>query len=363
MIGADRVVNLCLSYFWGNRFFTASRYARAMQSPPAVTIAMSVYNAGRFLPQAVESMLTQPFADFEFLILNDGSTDGSAEVIDSYAARDPRIRAIHQENRGLVASLNRLIEEARAPLIARMDGDDVSMPKRLARQVDFLARNPDYGVVGSWATSIDESGASCDTGGLDQPTDHEGFLEALDGKPLLCHPSAMLRTDVVHAAGGYRALYRHCEDYDLWLRLAERTKLCSLPERLILYRYSDGQVSSRHILAQAIGAAVAWLAHLERAAGRPDPTEGLAELPPLGQLDAVFGRPGIAAQVRQMVAPKIVYSDVALGGEGYDLLLDHVRSGGARQGMWRTAARLVKMGAPAKAVRLAATLATTSKAA
>jgi GT2 family glycosyltransferase len=330
-----------------------------MQSPPAVSIAMSVYNAGRFLPEAVESMLAQTFRDYEFLILNDGSTDGSGEVVDAYAARDSRIRAIHQENRGLVASLNRLIGEARAPLIARMDGDDVSMPQRLAQQVAFLARNPDYGVVGSWATSIDESGDSCDTGGLDQPTDHEGFLEALNGKPLLCHPSALLRTDVVRAAGGYRALYKHCEDYDLWLRLAERTRLCSLPERLILYRYSDGQVSSRHILAQAIGAAIAWLAHVERANGRPDPTEGLDELPPLSRLDALFGRPGIAAQVREMVAPKIVYSDVALGGEGYHLLLDHVRAGGARGGMWRTAARLIKMGAPAKAVRLAATLAAT----
>lgn len=332
-----------------------------MSAVPAVTIAMSVYNAGRFLPQAIESMLAQSFGDFEFLIVNDGSTDGSADVIDAYAARDPRIRPIHQDNRGLVASLNRLIDEARAPLIARMDGDDVSQPERLARQVRFMAENPDHGVVGTWATSIDEEGRSCDNGGLDQPTDFTSFLAALHGKPLLCHPSAMLRTEVARAAGGYRALYRHCEDYDLWLRLAERTKLCSIPERLILYRYSDNQVSSRHILAQAIGAEVAWLAHLERQAGRPDPTAGLDKLPPLSELDAVFGRPGVAAEVRDMVAPRIVYSDVALGGEGYDLLLDHVRAGGARGGLWRTAARLVKMGAPAKAVRLAATLASTSR--
>ena len=328
---------------------------------PAVTIAMSAYNAARYLAQAIDSMLAQSFGDFEFVIVDDGSGDGTGAMIDAYAAQDPRIRAIHQENRGLIFSLNRIIAEARAPLIARMDADDIAHPERLARQVAFLAANPDYGVVGAWATSIDEHGENCDTGGLDQPTDHEGFLKALYGEPLLCHSSVVMRTEVVRAAGGYRACYRHCEDYDLWLRLSERTKLCSLPERLILYRYSDTQVSSRHVLAQAIGAAVAWLSHQERLAGRQDPTEGLGQLPPLGELDRLFGRPGVARQVREMVAPKLVYSDVALTGDGYGMLLDYIRDGGERDGMWRTAARLVKMGAPARAVRLAATLAATAR--
>lgn len=318
---------------------------------------MSVYNNAPFLRAAIDSILAQTFADFEFLIVNDGSTDGSAEIIDEYAQRDPRVRPIHQENRGLVASLNRLIDEARAPLIARMDGDDIALPERFERQAGFLAVHPDHGVVGSWATSIDVEGRNCDSGGLDQPTSHEAFLAALLGKPLMCHPSAMLRTDVVRAAGGYRALYKHCEDYDLWLRLSERTRLCSLPERLILYRYSDTQVSSRHILPQAIGAAVAWFAHLERVAGRPDPTEGLSTLPAIDSLDAVFGRPGVSRAVREMVTPRIVYSDVALGGEGYDLLLAYVRGGGPREGLWKTTARLVRFGRPWRAARLATALA------
>jgi hypothetical protein len=324
---------------------------------PAISVAMSVYNNAPFLGRAIDSVLAQTFGDFEFLIVNDGSTDGSAQIIDDYAARDPRVRAIHQENRGLIASLNRLIDEARAPLIARMDGDDICLPQRFERQAAFLAANPDYGVVGAWATSIDEQGRDCDTGGLDQPTDHAGFLEALFDKPLMCHSSAMLRTDMLRAAGGYRGIYRHCEDYDLWLRLSERTQLCSLPERLILYRYSDTQVSTRHILPQAIGAAVAWFAHEERVAGRPDPTEGLDALPPVEELDALFGRPGVTRRVREIVTGRILYSDVALCGEGYEMLLDHLRDGGPREGMWKTAARLVRFGRPARALRLARTLA------
>lgn len=323
---------------------------------PAISVAMSVYNNAPFLRDAIESILAQSVTDFEFLIVNDGSNDGSAEIIDAYAARDPRVRPMHQQNRGLVASLNRLVTEARAPLIARMDGDDVSVPDRFARQVEFLARNPDHGVVGAWATSIDEQGRTCDTGGLDQPTTHQGFLAALKDKPLMCHPSVMMRSEVVRAAGGYRAAFRHCEDYDLWLRLSERTRLCSLPERLILYRYSDSQVSEKHVVAQAIGAAVAWLAHVEREAGRPDPTEGLEQLPPVDALDALFNQPGIARAVREMVAPRLVYSPVALGGPGYELVLSHVRDG-AREGMWKTAARLLRFGKPLRAMKLATALA------
>ena len=322
---------------------------------PAISVAMSVYNNAPFLREAIESIQAQSFGDFEFLIVNDGSTDGSAEIIDSYAQRDPRVRAIHQENRGLVASLNRLIGEARAPLIARMDGDDVAVPERFARQIEFLAANSDHGVVGAWATSIDEQGRNCDTGGLDQPTTHQGFLDALKDKPLMCHSSVMMRTEVVRSVGGYRAAFKHCEDYDLWLRLAERTRLCSLPERLILYRYSDGQISERHILTQAVGAAVAWLAHVEREAGRRDPIEGMEQLPPVGELDSLFGRAGIDRAVREMVAPRIVYSPVALGGPGYELVLSHVRDG-ARDGMWKTAARLLRFGKPVRALKLATAL-------
>lgn len=324
---------------------------------PTISVAMSVYNNARHLAGAIESILRQDHDDFEFLIVNDGSSDGSGDIIDGFAAADRRIRAIHQDNRGLIASLNRLLDEARAPLIARMDGDDIALPARFARQIAFLSAHPDYGIVGTWTNDIDETGAPRGRVSRDQPTSHEAAMAQLETNNPLCHPSVMMRRDVVRAAGGYHAAYRHCEDYDLWLRLSERTRLASIPERLMLYRHSDDQVSSRHILAQSLGAAVAWAAHVERVAGRADPTEQLAALPPIDQLDALFGRAGVGDAIRAKVVANILHSPLALRGEGLPLLLDHVRHGGKTDGLWRTAGRLVKFGAPARALRLAAALA------
>lgn len=337
------------------RLPAAGDFVRTMPTEPRISVAMAVYNNAPFLAEAIESILGQSFGDFEFLIVNDGSNDGSGDIIDAYAARDARVRPIHQANRGLVASLNRMIEEARAPLIARMDGDDISLPLRFERQIAFMEANPDYGVVGTSTHDIDERGKL--SLNIDyHPLDHDSFVAALEGGPLLCHPSVMMRRDLIRAAGGYRAAFRHCEDYDLWLRLAGVTKICTIPDRLLHYRRSAAQVSSHHAYEQLTGAAVAYAAYKERAVGRPDPTEGLERLPPLDGLDALFGRPGLAREVRARVAPNLVYSKRALLGEGFRLLIDHVREGGDTTGLWRTAGRLIKFGAPLRAARLALAL-------
>ncbi len=326
-------------------------------SPPPLSVAMSVYNADRFLDEAIASIRAQSWGEFEFLILNDGSIDGSRSIIDAHAAADPRIVPIHRENRGLVASLNELLERARAPIVARMDADDIALPERFERQLAFLRDHPDYGVIGCWTTDIDEAGEPFALSGADHPVTHRAFLGAIAGGPLLCHPSAMMRVDAVRAVGGYHAAFRHCEDYDLWLRLAGVTRLGSLPERLLKYRHTESQVSSRHAVEQQTGAAIAYLAWRERSAGRPDPTATLDRLPPVGELDALFGRAGVDEEVRARVAPRLLYSRIALSSDGYDLLLAHIREGGRTPGLWRTVARLVSLGEPARAARLAATLA------
>ena len=331
-----------------------------LTSSPAISVAMSVYNGERFLAPAIESVLAQTFGDFEFLILDDGSHDGTRAIIERHAAHDARIRPIVRENRGLVASLNQLLEEARAPLVARMDADDICKPERFARQIAFLAGHPDHGVVGSWSEDIDENGQSYQVAAPEHPTTHAGFLEAVEnGWPLLCHPAVMYRRDLVLSVGGYHAAFRHCEDLDLWLRLASVTRLCSIPERLIRYRHYADQVSSRHATEQQIGAAIARLAYEERKAGKADPTAKLAALPPLDELDALFGRPGVARQVRAAVAPQLLYSRAGLQDHGFDLLVRSLREGGPRDGLWRTVARLVRFGEPVRAARLAATLALT----
>lgn len=325
---------------------------------PAISVAMSVYNGERFLAPAIESVLAQDFGDFEFLILDDGSNDGSAEIIRGYAEGDSRIRPTMRENRGLVASLNEMIGQARAPLIARMDADDICRPDRFSKQVGFLAAHPDYGVVGSWTEDIDAEGRPYHLAGKEHPETHEAFLDAIEnGWPLLCHPAAMFRRDVVLGVGGYHGAFRHCEDYDLWLRLAGVTRLASIPERLLRYRHYDSQVSSRHATEQQIGAAISYLAYRERAEGRPDPTEALDRLPPIDQLDEVFGREGVSRTVRARVAPALLYSRTSLRDEGFDLLCRYLREGGDRQGMWRVVARLLRFHEPTRALRLAATLA------
>lgn len=323
---------------------------------PKISVAMSVYNNAPHLEAAIESILAQTEGDFEFLILNDGSTDGSGDIIDRFALRDRRVRPIHQQNKGLVFSLNRLLREARSPLIARMDGDDISLPTRFEKQVEFLSEHPDHGVVGTWATCIDEAGAVRGNCG-EKPLTHEQIVASLEQGPLLCHPSVIMRREVVIGAGGYRAAYRHCEDYDLWLRLSGRTRLGNLAERLILYRHSDSQVSSRHMVEQQVNTAIAFEAHCEREAGRGDPTEGLDTLPPIDALDQLFERPGIGRQIRAQVVRNMLYSPAALRGDAFELLLRHAGEGGAGGDLWRTAARLVRIGEPKRALRLVGALA------
>jgi len=325
---------------------------------PAITVAMSVYNGERFLAAAIESVLGQTFGDFEFLILDDGSTDATAAILRSYARADSRVRPIIRENRGLVASLNEMLGQARAPIVARMDADDICRPNRFERQLAFLDQHPDHGVVGSWSEDMGEHGEPIFRTGADHPITHEEVLEAIaEGRQVICHPAAMYRRDVVLSVGGYHAAFRHCEDYDLWLRLASVTKLGNVPERLVRYRRYDGQVSARHSTELQFGTAVAQLAWEERAAGRPDPTAKLNRLPPIDDLDALFARPGVARQVREQVALGLLYSAQAMRDEGFDLLVQHLRDGGRRDGMWRTVVRLLRFGEPWRALRLATTLA------
>ena len=323
-----------------------------------LSVIMSVYNGERFLAAAIESVLAQTFSRFEFLILDDGSTDGTAAIIQSYAARDHRIRPIIRENRGLVASLNQLLAEARAPLVARMDGDDICRPERFATQLAFLADNPDHGVVGCWSEDMGEDGGPYTSVMREHPVGNAEFQHNVrHGGPLLCHPSVIYRRELVLGQGGYHAAFRHCEDFDLWLRLASVTKIANIPQRMIRYRHYLGQVSKRHATEQQVGAAVAYEAWRRRDAGLPDPTEHATSLPPLEQLDAFFGEPGVARRVREAVTRGILHSPVALRDEGFDIMLRHVREGGTREGLWRTVLRLAKLGEPLRALRLSSALA------
>jgi glycosyltransferase involved in cell wall biosynthesis len=211
---------------------------------PAVSVLIPVYNGGKFFRAAVESVLAQTFRDFECLILNDGSTDGSGAVADELARNDSRVRVVHRENRGLVATLNELVAAARGELIARMDADDLCMPTRLEKQVDFFSRRPETVCLGSSHWLIDERDRSITV--IRPPGDDASIQRlALAGHTAICHPSAMMRTASVRDLGGYRDEFYPTEDLDLWLRLGEIGALANLTEPLICYRMHSASISGQ----------------------------------------------------------------------------------------------------------------------
>ncbi|MFO0888513.1 MAG: glycosyltransferase [Isosphaeraceae bacterium] len=215
---------------------------------PLVSACMPVYNGERYLAEAVESILAQTLVDFEFLIIDDGSTDGSLRILQRYAEQDPRIRLISRPNKGLTATLNELIDLARGEFIARMDADDVSLPERLERQVDYLRANPGCVVVGCRALVIDPDGdpVSVRFNGL---AHEELDAQNLDGsrQSALCHPSVLMRRQALVESGKYRQQFQYCEDLDLWLRMAERGRLGNLPEVLIKYRVHEDNKSNHRV--------------------------------------------------------------------------------------------------------------------
>jgi glycosyltransferase involved in cell wall biosynthesis len=217
-------------------------------APPLVSVVMPVYNGERFLAEAVESILGQTLTSFELIAIDDGSTDGSRRILERF--RDPRVRVLENErNLGGARSANRAITEARSVYVARMDQDDVSLPHRLERQVEFLAHHPEIAVVGTWAEIVDEEGRVL--GHRRFATRSGDVRRALLRFCALVHSSVMFRRAPVVAAGGYGtgALGRSCRDYELWLRLSETVRIANIPEVLVKYRVHPEQMSAERVLA------------------------------------------------------------------------------------------------------------------
>ena len=205
---------------------------------PKVTVLMPVYNGEKYLREAIDSILNQTFTDFEFLIINDGSTDSSVEIINSYD--DSRIRLIHNEkNLKLVASLNKGMDLARGKYIARMDCDDISLPDRIEKQVIFMDENPDIVVTGTWVENIDINGDFINI--VKPPVG--GDMESLYWRPSpLIHPSVMMQKNIIEKYK-YDLAFMHAEDYELWLRISKKYKIDNIPEVLLKYRIHNCNIS------------------------------------------------------------------------------------------------------------------------
>jgi glycosyltransferase involved in cell wall biosynthesis len=249
-------------------------------STPAISVLMPVYNAGRFLAPAVESVLAQTFSDFELIAIDDGSTDDSGKMLAELGARDPRVRVFGQENRGIVATLNRALELARAPLVARMDGDDLSRPDRFAKQIACLRRHPEIAAVSGAIDYIDAGGGYLRTAAF--PTLPEAIASELLERSCVCHASVMARTEIFRSIGGYRARVQYAEDYDLFLRMSEIAQIANLPDVLYAVRLHPVTISTRHTIAQELAVLAARGAAQQRRSGRPDPLAASDSRLPLG---------------------------------------------------------------------------------
>ncbi|CAM5765570.1 hypothetical protein LMIY3S_01527 [Labrys miyagiensis] len=242
-----------------------------------VSVLMPVHNGVRHLDAAIESMLRQDWPHFEFIIVDDGSTDGSGEKLGAWARKDKRIRVLHTPHQGIAIALNRGLETAAHAIVIRMDADDIACPERISRQVGFLDTHPEIVAVGCNIQSIDAEGRP--VGPFRYPeTPREARASLIAGNTPLCHPAVAFRRAEVLAAGGYRPKFNHAEDFDLWTRLIERHEIANLPEVLLLYRMHAGNVSKKKRWEQALAAHSARFSGRMRRQGFHDPLDDAQEL-------------------------------------------------------------------------------------
>jgi hypothetical protein len=238
---------------------------------PRVSVVMPFRDAGPWIEESIRSMLDQTYASLEVVAVDDGSTDDGPTKVAALAQIDPRVRLVREGRNGFVASLNRGIELARGEYIARMDADDASLPDRIARQVAFLDAHPDVGVVGGQILAVVEGRTIVPPWWIDTPTEHDAIVRSLVQRNAIYHPTALLRRSELIGVGGYRPAFTVVQDYDLWLRLAERTRLANLPERVLRYRFHGNQATERNLELAYLCTWTARFAAAERKAGRPDP--------------------------------------------------------------------------------------------
>lgn len=201
---------------------------------------MPAYNAEKYIAEAIKSVLDQTFTDFELLVINDGSTDKTEEIILSF--EDKRIRYIKNEtNLKLITTLNKGIDLARGKYIARIDADDICLPNRFEKQINFLGKHSDYALCGSWAYLIDSKGKK--TGRIKYIDENKLLKISLLFSCPIVHPSTMLRTDILQQFK-YNPKALHTEDFELWLRIVNAgLKIANIPDFLIKYRWHSTNIS------------------------------------------------------------------------------------------------------------------------
>jgi hypothetical protein len=249
-----------------------------MNSPPTVSVVMSVYNGQAFLAEAIESILSQTYRDYEFVIIDDGSTDNTPDILAEYASRDARIRIHRHANKGRAESLNIGVSVAKGEYIARMDADDIALPDRLQEQMRFMEGHPEVGLIGGALELMTADGRAFKT--IRYPLEDSVIRSVMLEYSPFAHPTVIVRKEVVLASGGYRKALLDADDYDLWLRMSERTQLANLERCVLRYRIHRDQVSITNMPHQTLCVLAARAAAEQRRSGRPDPLADIQEITP-----------------------------------------------------------------------------------
>ncbi len=271
----------------------------ASASVPRVSVLMPVFNGADYLAEAIESIFAQTLADWELVAVDDGSRDASRELLEDFAARDPRVRILASDvNTGIAAARNRGWRAARSEYIACLDADDVALPARFSQEVAFLDTHPTVAAVGGAAIRVDQNGQRLAT--VTCPTTSRAIRATLSRHNCIINPSVMLRRSALEEVGGYR--FDHIEDYDLWLRLSERHDLGNLAEPMILYRLHSNQVSVRFLVEQTRRSLIVQAAARERRHGKEDPLREDDELDTRGVSSSRYH----SAQIRASAPGRVV---------------------------------------------------------
>lgn len=230
---------------------------------------MAVRDGAAFLEAALASLAGQDFEDFEIILVDNGSSDQTADIIADWVKREPRLRPFRLERPGLARSLRYAASLARAPLLARLDSDDIALPSRFRMQCAVMEKNPSLGLLGTAVEVIDIHGRKL--GERQPPLTDAAIKQFLTvGNPFV-HSSVMMRRDAYDRAGGYREGLRLCEDFDLWCRMAEVTEVANLDVPLVQYRLHGGGLSFRKATRMALTDTCIIAAQHARRLGEPEP--------------------------------------------------------------------------------------------
>jgi glycosyltransferase involved in cell wall biosynthesis len=257
------------------------------EEKPAISCLLPVYNGARYFEAAVRSVLNQTFQDFELILVDDGSTDDTPELIARFAAEDPRIVPLRQPNGGIVAALNNGLAAARGEYVARMDADDICLPDRFEFQLNYLRAHPECVLVGGLARTFSDTFRTAELltdGGTGGRRRHD-FGMFPPRLAVSVHPLIMLRAAALRAAGGYRRGLPFAEDYDLYIRIGRFGEIHNPPRQVLRYRVHEGSVSIKHMATQEWAALASEFEAMRIALPEPPADAGVTIAPETPELE------------------------------------------------------------------------------